>query len=213
MHWKQLIEKWGLLLEAIVLFMGFPLLMFWDLIPLPKITVLLLVAAYCGYQLWGDPGFVRGFLNRNSSNNISRQLVMRLPLVIAVVAGFVWMLHPDQFFEFPIERPIIWMVVMVLYPFLSALPQEFIYRSYFFHRYEPLLPTRYAQVLVSALAFAFVHIIYDNWWAVGLSFGAGILFGLTYKRTESLFWVTLEHALYGCIVFTLGMGNYFYEAF
>jgi membrane protease YdiL (CAAX protease family) len=72
---------------------------------------------------------------------------------------------------------------------------------------------KYSTVLLSATAFAFVHIIYDNWWAVGLSFIAGLLFGTTYERTQSLFWVTVEHTIYGSLVFTLGMGNYFYEAF
>ncbi|NIR70804.1 MAG: hypothetical protein GWN62_33160 [Aliifodinibius sp.] len=66
---------------------------------------------------------------------------------------------------------------------------------------------------MSALVFSFLHMVYGNWIAIGLSFGGGILFGLTYKRTQSLFWVTAEHVLYGWLVFTLGLGNYFYEGF
>jgi membrane protease YdiL (CAAX protease family) len=102
---------------------------------------------------------------------------------------------------------------MILYPILSALPQEFIYRTYFFHRFGDVMTLKYSTIIASAVAFAFVHIVYDNWWAVGLSFIAGLLLGTTYARTKSLFWVTVEHAIYGGLIFTIGMGSYFYEPF
>jgi len=206
-------QTWFLVTEAVVLFVGLPLLIFWDLVPLPKILVLVAVASYCGYQLWWDPTFGRGIFSRQSSDNAGRDILIRTTLVLAGLVAVIWAVNPEQFFEFPTQRPIVWMVVMVLYPILSALPQELVYRTFFFHRYGDLISLRYGTVLSSALAFSFLHIIYDNWWAVGLSFIAGIMFGLTYKRTKSLFWVTVEHALYGCLVFTLGMGHYFYEAF
>lgn len=206
-------QIWFLVTEALILFVGLPFLIFWNLIPLPKILILLLAAGYCGYQLWQDPTFGRGIFSRESGDDASRDILVRLPFVIAALSGLVWVLHPERIFDFPSQRPIVWMVVMVLYPILSALPQEFIYRTYFFHRYDDFISLKYGTVISSAAAYSFVHIIYDNWWAVGLSFVAGLLFGLTYQRTKSLFWVTVEHAIYGCLVFTLGMGNYFYEAF
>lgn len=199
--------------EAAVLFVGLPLLIFWNLIPVPKILLLLLVAGYCGYQLWKDPTFGRGMLSRESHSEASRSILIRTPIIIAALLAIVWVFYPDQLFAFPAQRPVLWMVVMVLYPILSALPQEFIYRTFFFHRYGDYISLKYGSVLTSALAFSFLHIVYDNWWAIGLSFVAGILFGLTYRRTKSLFWVTVEHAIYGCLVFTLGMGHFFYEAF
>jgi membrane protease YdiL (CAAX protease family) len=213
MEQKKQLEILSLTLEGLILFVGLPLLMFWELIPLPKILLLVLVAGYCGYQLWRDPTFGRGLLKKEPAVDVSKSIVIRTVVVIAALVALVWVLHPDQFFAFPAERPIMWMIVMVLYPILSALPQEFIYRTYFFHRYEDLLSLRYAPVIASAVAFSFMHIIYDNWWAVGISFIGGLLFGATYARTKSLFWVTVEHAIYGCLVFTLGMGNYFYEPF
>lgn len=206
-------RRWLLLAEGIILFVGLPLLMYWELIPLPKISLLILVAGYCGYRLWQDTTFGRGLLTKKSAPDVSKSILIRTPIVIAALVVLVWMLHPDRMFAFPAERPVMWVVVMVLYPILSALPQEFIYRTYFFHRYEDLMSLKYAPVISSAVAFSFMHIIYDNWWAVGISFIGGLLFGTTYARTKSLFWVTVEHAIYGCLVFTLGMGSYFYEAF
>ncbi|HKK46694.1 MAG TPA: CPBP family intramembrane glutamic endopeptidase, partial [Balneolaceae bacterium] len=133
--------------------------------------------------------------------------------VTIILAGLIWLIQPDQFFYLPVHRPILWMVIMVLYPVLSALPQEFIYRTYFFHRFDHLMTLKYATVITSAIAFSFLHIVFHNWVAIGLSFGAGLLFGITYMRTESLFWVTVEHAIYGCLVFTMGLGNFFYRGF
>lgn len=205
--------KWKRILEGVVIFIAIPLLFFWEVIPLPKIPVLLAITAYCGLQLWRDPSFGKGLLARPGTGDISRTILLRSMGVAGLVALLVWLRNPDQLFAFPTQRPFLWMVVMVLYPILSALPQEFIFRTYFFHRYSDLFSPVKATLLASALAFAFLHIVYDNWWAIGLGFAGGLLFGSTYNRTQSLFWVTVEHAIYGCLVFTLGLGHYFYEPF
>jgi membrane protease YdiL (CAAX protease family) len=210
---KETITTWKLAAEAGVLFVGLPLLFYWNLIPLPKILALILVAGYCAYRLWQDPSFTKGILTKTQSADITKVILLRTITVILVIVGLIWIVQPEYFFAFPRQRPFMWIAVMVLYPFLSALPQEFIYRTYFFHKYDNLMALNHSTIIASAAAFSFLHIIYDNWWAVGLSFIAGLLFGITYDRTKSLFWVTVEHAIYGCIVFTLGFGNYFYEPF
>lgn len=213
METEETTTTWKLATEAIVLFVGLPLLFYWDIIPLPKILVLVVVAGYCGYRLWQDPTFTKGILIKTQRSDITKVILLRTIVVILTIVGLIWLVQPESFFAFPKESPFLWMVVMVLYPFLSVLPQEFIYRTYFFHLYDELMPMKHFTVIASAAAFSFLHIIYDNWWAVGLSFIAGLFFAITYDRTKSLFWVTVEHAIYGCIVFTLGFGNYFYEPF
>ncbi|SMO37480.1 CPBP family intramembrane glutamic endopeptidase [Fodinibius sediminis] len=200
-----------LLAEGMLLFLGIPLLYYREIVPLPKIPALLLIAVYCGFQLWRDPNFdARLFAIRNSRNAGSK-IFNRLPVVLVALFLLIRLFKPNYLFVFPVEQPVEWMVVMMLYPLFSALPQELIYRTYFFYRYRPLMSGKYAAVITSALLFSFLHIVYDNWWAVGLSFVAGILFGITYLRTQSLFWVSVEHVLYGWLVFTLGFGPFFYE--
>jgi hypothetical protein len=44
-----------------------------------------------------------------------------------------------------------------------------------------------------------------------LSLIAGAFFATTYARTKSLAAVWLQHALFGALVFTLGMGKYFFH--
>ena len=204
---------WLLVAEALGLFVVLPLLFYWELVPLPKIVGLLLVTGYCGYRLWRDPSFGKGLLRRESPSDASKFILFRVIAAVIGIAGLVWVLQPEAFFSFPRERPVIWVLVVFLYPLLSALPQEVIYRTYFFHRFDEYIPLKNGTVILSALAFSFLHIVYDNWWALALSFVAGLLLGITYERTKSLFWVTIEHSIYGLIVFTLGLGNFFYEPF
>jgi membrane protease YdiL (CAAX protease family) len=202
-----------LILEGITLFIGLPLIEYVEINPLPKLLLLALVAMYCGYLLWQDPTFGRGLFQRSDDDQISKTILLRLLVIVPALLGLAWLLHPEDLFAFPIERPWIWMLVMVLYPFFSALPQEFIYRTFFFHRYKDFFRFKNSDVLLSALAFSFLHLVYGNWVAIGLSFGGGLLFGITYKRTQSLFWVAVEHVIYGWLIFTLGLGTYFFEGF
>jgi len=40
-----------------------------------------------------------------------------------------------------------------------------------------------------------------------LTFVGGILFALTFQKTKSTLLVSIEHAIYGCWLFTVGMGE------
>jgi membrane protease YdiL (CAAX protease family) len=109
------------------------------------------------------------------------------------------------------QSPGFWAVVMVLYPVLSVYPQGLVYRAFFFERYAVLFPGKWTMIVASALAFAFMHLIFRNWLAVGLTFAGGLLFAARYAETGSLATSCFEHALYGCWLFTVGLGQYFYH--
>lgn len=118
---------------------------------------------------------------------------------------------PESLFNFLRSAPGLWALVMVLYPLLSVLPQEIIYRWFFFARYADFFPARLAMIASSAVAFACGHLIFGNWVSPLLSLVGGALFAATYQRYRSLALVSLEHALYGDFVFTIGLGWYFYH--
>ena len=52
--------------------------------------------------------------------------------------------------------------------------------------------------------------MYLNFPALLLTLPAGALLALTYRRTGSLAASTLEHAAYGILAFTLGLGRFFF---
>lgn len=142
---------------------------------------------------------------------IWKPILIRFVVSAIAMTGLLFVLVPDKFLELPTERPLLWMMIMVMYPMISVVPQEFIFRTFFFERYKSLFPSRTAMVTASALAFGFAHIILQNWVAVGLTLVGGFYFASTYHKRRSMAMVWAEHALYGCFLFTIGLGTYFYS--
>jgi membrane protease YdiL (CAAX protease family) len=99
---------------------------------------------------------------------------------------------------------------MILYPLLSVYPQELIFRPFLFHRYRDLFPEQWMMVLVSGLTFGLAHIFFENWIAPILSVIGGLLFARTYQKSNSTLQAALEHGLWGDLIFTIGLGWYFY---
>ncbi|MFO1241601.1 MAG: CPBP family intramembrane glutamic endopeptidase [Rickettsiales bacterium] len=133
-------------------------------------------------------------------------------LNISLLALLTYYLKPDLWLKFPSERPLVWAMVMLLYPILSAAPQEFVYRVIFFQRYRPLFASDRAMIFASSTTFGIAHAFLLNFIAPGLSIIGGVIFCLTYLKRKSFWLVLLEHALYGNMIFTLGLGYYFYHA-
>lgn len=104
-------------------------------------------------------------------------------------------------------------LLMLGYTLISALPQEFIFCSFFFERYEPFFGKAMKMVWASAIIFAYAHILYINPVAPTLSLIAGLIFALTYLKTKSLALVTIEHGLYGSYLFIVGLGWYFHGGY
>ncbi len=113
-------------------------------------------------------------------------------------------------FGLPRFRPTLWIAIMCLYPILSVYPQELIYRPFLHHRYRLIFRTPTSRILAGAIAFGYMHIFFLNWIAPVLTFAGGLLFSWTYERTQSTFAASVEHALYGCFIFTIGLGSFFY---
>jgi membrane protease YdiL (CAAX protease family) len=101
-----------------------------------------------------------------------------------------------------------WLLAVGAYPFLSAWPQEVLYRVFFFHRYGALVGPK-VLLATNAAAFGTLHLVYPNLVAPLLSVPAGLLLALTYRRTRAMGPVWLEHALYGLALLGLGLGGYF----
>lgn len=138
------------------------------------------------------------------------RILWRFGLVSVVMLVIVWFWLPGQLFALPRQKPGLWVAVLVLYPLWSVYPQELLFRRWFFHRYAPLFGDGAGIVLASALFFGWAHVVMHNGLAVLLSLG-GWLFAQTYRRTRSLVLACLEHALYGDMVFTIGLGSFFFH--
>ena len=175
------------------------------------IPILVLFAAYVLVILLLDPTFDRKQL-WNMAGLVShwRRVVLIFVVGAAAIAIFTWQLVPHRLFRFPSQHPTFYTAVMVLYPIFSVFPQELMFRTYFFHRFKTIFPNPYVMIGASALAFGWAHIILGNWIAVVLSAIGGALFAYTYHHTRSTLAASIEHALYGDFIWTIGLGAFFY---
>ena len=49
--------------------------------------------------------------------------------------------------------------------------------------------------------------VFKNSLVLALTFLGGLLFAFTFYKTKSTLMVSIEHAIYGCWLFTVGMGS------
>lgn len=132
-------------------------------------------------------------------------------LAAAVIFALVLALVPDDLFGFPRRAPARWALVMAAYPVASVLGQELLYRVLFFHRYRALFPRAGVAIAVNAAVFALAHAFYQNWVALALTFAGGLIFAWAYRRTGSFALVMILHVIAGWLLFTSGLGGYFYH--
>nr|WP_319393995.1 CPBP family intramembrane glutamic endopeptidase [uncultured Desulfobacter sp.] len=130
---------------------------------------------------------------------------------VPVLIAFTRQMIPGHLFSFPATHPKMWTIVMVAYPVLAALPQELIFRCFFFHRYGKILVHPKAMILANGISFGMFHMFYGNPVAPLLSMAAGFLFAWRYHRSQSLPIVAIEHGIWGNLIFTIGTGWYFYS--
>jgi len=136
--------------------------------------LLWLLAALAWRTLHKNPGYSwRMDWNKQALNRDTiKAILKRFVLFAALLLAFTWVMIPERLFSLPREKPQVWVMVMILYPLLSVIPQELIFRSFFFRRYESWLDTPHKRMVASALAFGWAHIVLLNWVAVLFSAAA-----------------------------------------
>lgn len=159
-----------------------------------------------------DPTFERRRLwNARGVLSEWKWIALRFAVCGPLLALLLFLMSPEKLLSLPMHRPGLWAVIMVGYPILSVFPQEVAFRALVMHRYERLFKSVWMLIAVNAVVFGYAHIIMHNWWAVAFCTIGGVFFAVTYRRSGSLLAACLEHALYGCFLFTIGWGSFFYS--
>lgn len=177
----------------------------------PLFPAIWVIFLYCLIALLRDPRFDRSSLWTLSGLSRHARLVL-IPVLVAApfLAWVTLQWDPERFLVLVRERPRVWVIVMIFYPLLSVIPQGVIFRSFFFQRYQSLFGAGWGSILASGVAFSLAHVIFENWIAPTLTLAGGLLFAWTYARTRSAFAASVQHALFGCYLMTIGLGWYFY---
>ena len=145
------------------------------------------------------------------NKKIIQEMLLRI-LLNFIMLFFLVYLFLDKFLILPYLNFKLWLLLIIIYPIISVLPQELFFRAFFFQRYSLLFKNKNYLILTNAIIFSFVHSIYLNNIIVILTFFGGIIFARNYYYNKSLFLVTIEHSLLGIFVFSIGLGYYFHES-
>lgn len=193
----------------IALFVLCPLLLG---LPLPievKLIAVGLALLYGGFSAF-KLGLFTLSLNHSLSGGHLRLIALRFLAFALLSCIAMWLYAPENLFYVVIHRPTLWITMSLVYIFLSVVPQEFFYRSFFFKRYYPMLTRTYGFsvfLLVNSALFCFAHFFLHNILVYILTFCGGLIFTLSYQKHQSLWLVSAEHSAYGVWLFTLGMGD------
>ncbi|MEK6478170.1 CPBP family intramembrane glutamic endopeptidase [Catalinimonas sp. 4WD22] len=194
--------------ELLFFYLVLPLLTKWYISGMYIIIPLLTTAVLFFVFLWHDPTFDNKILY-TLNKYPWKKAALRFLLLAAFAVGFTWYFYPDLFFQYPLKNTHNYLLTLGLYPFLSVIPQEVVYRSYFFHRYRDLFSQQWIFLFSNAFLFGFLHVIYNNWFAPIAAFTFSWIFIYNYLKTKSLVNVCIEHYFYGVALFTIGLGKFF----
>ena len=99
-------------------------------------------------------------------------------------------------------------VLLLFYLLFSVIPQEIIFRFYFFYKYKDYF-NKFEILLLNSLVFSFCHLIYFDIYILLFSFFGNLLFTLNYMINKSLLVVIVEHFLLGQTLIILGFFDNF----
>jgi hypothetical protein len=128
--------------EFAVLYLGLPLMLALVLPPAWLWPVLLGATALALVLLALTPGFAWSELWRGWGRVDWRYVALVAAGTAVIAAVLVWWLVPRQALALPRQATGLWLMILVLYPVVSALPQELLFRPLFFRRYGSLFPDR-----------------------------------------------------------------------
>jgi len=156
-------------------------------------------------RLWNWGGFLR------ERRRIGAVMAVGAPLLLFASWYFAFrtdLLPESGFLRLPREMPIAMALIAILYPWLSAYPQEVTHRAFFFHRYRPILGEGALAFALNVAAFSWLHAPMWNWVALVMTIPAGALFAWTYLRSKSTLAAGIEHGVYGVWAFFCGLGYF-----
>mgnify|MGYP001303685949 CR=1 FL=1 len=203
--------KKRLLVEFIIIYILLPsAIIFTNTIILKsKIIVfssLFLVFFISIYLLKSTPNF--SFKNLKKKVDWNFCLIFSL---IFMVSGFLYttIFDSELLFSLPRDFFFIWLLVLIVYPILSVVPQEIIFRVLFFERYACLFKNLSLCLIFNSLIFAYIHLVFENFHAFFITVITSPIFAYAYLK-KSFKTCLLIHTIGGQLVFTYGLGKYFY---
>ena len=149
-----------------------------------------------------------------SFNSLKKKIDWKFFFLISlvfIISGFFYTMILDRnlLFNLPKNYFFLWVAVMIFYPIFSVIPQEIIFRVLFFERYSCLFKNQFLYLILNSIIFAYIHLVFQNFHAFFITLITSPIFAYAYinKSFKTCF---LTHTIGGQLVFTYGLGNFFY---
>ena len=194
-------------LELILLFIALPLLLLLPISVIIKISVVSAGVIYISWNLIKNKQLTKSSLLNLNAKKHWKLIVIRFSLMIIGSILLMYFLNPENLFIVVRKNLLMWVSISFFYAIFSVYPQELIYRTFFFYRYKNLFSHPTMLIIVNAIVFSLAHSVMRNWLVHGLTLIGGLIFAITYNKSKSVMLTSIEHALYGSWLFTLGMGE------
>ena len=136
-----------------------------------------------------------------------KQTIVKLTVIAILTTLFVYFTDKESLFQVVQNKPLKWLIILFVYSVFSVYPQELIFRTFYFQRFQTFFKNKNLFIFINAIVFSLAHLFFRNTLVLIMTFLGGILFALTYSKSKSTLLVSIEHAIYGCWLFTVGMGE------
>nr|WP_245972302.1 CPBP family intramembrane glutamic endopeptidase [Rhodovulum robiginosum] len=197
--------------EFALLFVAAPLAMALALPPAALFPALFTLTALGLGLLHVTEGFHWRELGQGVRRIDWRAVLIFAAVTLAVALAVVFATAPSSAFSLVRERPVLFAMIVLLYPPLSALPQEIVFRPLFFRRYGALLPGLWPAIALNAGLFSLAHLMYWSWIVAAMTFCGGLAFGWAYEARRNFPMAVAMHSIAGWVLFAVGLGVFFYS--
>lgn len=195
------------LIELFLIFIIIPVSFALDFSIILKLVVGSIGFAYILFVLYRVEGVKFEITKKLNWKQFFKLTGVKLLVIAVLTTLYMWFVDASNLYIVVRTKPLLWIIILFVYSVFSVYPQELIYRTFFFKRYESLFKSESLFILINAIVFSMAHLFFKNSLVIFLTFIGGILFALTFKKTKSTLLVSIEHAIYGCWLFTVGMGD------
>ena len=196
------------IIELFFLFIFYPIFLGITSIPLyARLSFAPFIACYLLYLSYKHRVILFKNKKQVQPQKFWKKLSFNLVIIATVTIVYILNTNANLLFNPILHQPLLWAKMIVVYLFFSVLPQEYIYRVFYFNRYQFLFKNQQVFFFVNAFLFSIAHFMFNSTLVLFITFIGGYLFAYTYSKTKSMLWISIEHLIYGSWLFTVGMGK------
>lgn len=193
------------LIELIIITLLIPLIIvFLNL----QIYVILFLIVTCFFICLFKKEDLKKILLSKNENDYKKLIFRDLSLFMFLIL-FLDLLGEVKLIFFDLKNFHYLFLLSLFYLIFSVIPQEIIFRYYFFTRYENVFKNKCILIITNSLVFSIFHVIYLDIKIIFITFIGSLLLSSNYLQFKSLILVILQHFFFAQILLTLGFLNNF----